>query len=285
MDPERPSSPKAGTKTPNKNRRTLTIVGTVAFVIFLAGVIFWGSALSSTSSVEDTEVATTLTPEEESAELYQQALAAIQSGETTEAATLLQKSVALDPDNTAAADALARISADRNSGGSSGSSGGSGASDSGDDDGDDPQPPADPDEGWEQQIEDLVAALPASVFGYELGVPTALGPDATVPADPVAGGPVVEVRRALYIVHDYETPEAAQNFVDNVAPSAFPENESDVTVNGVAGYFGTDGTRLAAVAFARGRYGFEVILTSNTGSPGALLDLAVEAAEAFPETP
>ena len=80
----------------SSKKRLWTILGTVAFVIFLAGVIFWGSALSSPDS-DSAQIDSNLTAEQESDELYRQALAALQSGETTEAATLLKKAVALDP--------------------------------------------------------------------------------------------------------------------------------------------------------------------------------------------
>ena len=58
-----------------------------------------------------------------------------------------------------------------------------------------------------------------------------------------------------------------------------------MTVGGVPAYFGTDGTQLASIAFTRGRYAFEVVLTADGASPKTLKALAIKAAEAFPDAP
>jgi hypothetical protein len=108
------------------------------------------------------------------------------------------------------------------------------------------------------------------------------GPDAQVPADPTRDGPSTVVRRALFSVHDRETPADAQAFVNNVTKTAFPENAAQVQVNGVDAYFGTDGARFATISYSRGRFVFEVIITAEDGAPGALVDVVIDAASAFP---
>ena len=77
---------------------------------------------------------------------------------------------------------------------------------------------------------------------------------------------------------------AAQKFLDGVSKGLYSKDPAVVTVRGVTGYFGTDGTRFATVAFRRGRYVFEVIVTSS-GPPADAKALAEKAAAAFPAAP
>jgi hypothetical protein len=69
-----------------------------------------------------------------------------------------------------------------------------------------------------------------------------------------------------------------------VSKGSFPKDGAVVNVRGTTGYFGTDGMRFASVAFRRGRYVFEVIVTSS-GPPAGVKALAEQAAAAFPASP
>ena len=248
-------------------------------VLVLSGVILGVSALSSPTQSADSvgEFSTG----DESTRLYEQALEALASNDETAAVILLQKAIALDSTNTAARDELTKIVGAR----------ASEQPKSGNDSEDMPESPdspddliENPDEGFTEAVEDLGALLPASLEGYEFGMVTVLGSDANVSADPTSSGPVDVVTRALFSVHDLQNPDAAKSFIASVTKVAFPENSADVTAGGVPAYFGTDGARFATVAFSRGRFAFEVILTTDSGAPGTLLDLSVVAAAAFPDS-
>jgi hypothetical protein len=51
---------------------------------------------------------------------------------------------------------------------------------------------------------------------------------------------------------------------------AYSRNVMHATTGSVTGIFGTDGSRLAAFRFARGRYVVEVVITARTGTPADL---------------
>ncbi len=254
-------------------------MGTVAFVVLLAGVIYWLAAFGSPSKSDNGNdpVAFQLSPEDESARLTEQGLDALASGDTSAAAEFFAKATSLDPANTQAQDELRRITATSSSGGTD-TNGGGDSGDGGNGGGGDTQT------GFMDPVSDMRKLLPKTIVGYELSLATALGPDATVSADPTEDGPSGTVIRALYSVHDAETEKAAQAYVTTVARTAFPQNGSDVTVDGAEGYFGTDGTRFASVSYVRGRFAFQVILTTDQGTPGSLFDFAVDAARAFPDS-
>lgn len=262
------------------SRRTLYIISSAVTVLVLAGVIFGVSALSDPAESQDTRVE--LSPGEQSMQLYEQALAALDAGDDDAAQELLQKAITMDPTNSDARNELTSIVESKlpgDSGDDPDPSAGEG--DSG---GDTPDSPADPNEGFLDAVDDLATLLPATAAGYDLGLNTVVGTDANVAGDPTDDGPKDVVTRALFSVHDFETVEKAQGFVTNVTKSAFPQNGADVTIDGVAGYFGTDGVRFATVAYSRGRFAFEVIITTDSVAPGALLDVAVDAATAFPDS-
>jgi len=267
------------------SRRTITILSAVATVIVLAGVIFGLSALSDPADPSGSSVQ--LSAADQSARLYGQGIEALESGDETAAASLFQKAVAVDPANSRARDELTKIVEARTPPSSNGGSNG-GSNDTDTDDSDDPadddEPIVDPDEGFTDPVADLGTLLPSAVDGYELGLVTVVDTDANVPGDPVAGGPTAVVTRALFSVHDFETVDKARAFVNSVSKTAFPENAAEVTVDGVPAYFGTDGVRFSTVSYSRGRYAFEVIVTTDSGAPGALLDVSVDAASAFPDS-
>ena len=259
-------------------RRTLYLLSAAATVLVLAGVILGISALSSPTRSADSVVE--FSTGDESTSLYEQALKALASNDETAAVILLQKAIALDSTNTAARDELTKIVGAR---ASEQSKSGNDSEDVGATDPPD-GPVGNPDEGFTEAVEDLGTLLPASLEGYEFGMVTEFGSDANVSADPTDSGPVDVITRVLFSVHDLQDPDTAKSFITSVTKVAFPENSAEVTVNGVPAYFGTDGARFATVAFSRGRFVFEVIVTTDSGAPGTLLDLSIVVASAFPDS-
>jgi hypothetical protein len=57
-----------------------------------------------------------------------------------------------------------------------------------------------------------------------------------------------------------------------------PANSSTTT-------FGSDGAHYAAVLFARGRFAYEVVMTSSRPDPSTLKTLGDQIADAFPAKP
>ncbi len=273
-EPKRPVSEQA--KRSHTRKRIKWVVGIAGTVLLMAGIMFGVWALTAPSEQTRSTVSA-VDAEEESRLLYEQALAALESDDASAAVELLEKAVAMDPLNTSA---RARLESLKNGGGTSSDSGGSSSGD-GNTPGDTPD---DPDEGFTDSVSDLVLLLPAEVEGYEMGAPLATDKDAQITAEASRrSGPGDRVRTSTFYAHDLGDTDSAKSFVTNQMHTAFPKNSAEVTVNGVDAYFGTDGERLAVVSFSRGRYAMEVIVAAQPGtSPGSLLDLAVEAAEAFP---
>ncbi len=263
-------------------------------VVVLAGVIFVGSALSDPGnstqapSVSSTNAATAA---------YEQGVAALAAGETTKAVTLLGKAVKLDPDNSEAKSALAEAKSRQGStGGTSGSgsndsagtgsesSGGSAGEGSGSDSGSETsetaeQPQID-DPVFFEEIEDMKALLPKSVDGFGLGTAAVSQGTAQVsgtPSDPA-------MSRAVWSVNDRESAKKAKSFVTDVSESLYKKDVAKVTIDGAHARFATDGTLFASVVYTRGRYVFEVVLTSTTRNPAELRSAAEAAAAAFPDS-
>ena len=126
--------------------------------------------------------------------------------------------------------------------------------------------PAEPkaeDPAFSKPTDDLAGLLPRFVDGYALGQKSALGDDATVSG--TANGSDLIGSRAQWSVHYRKTDRAAKSFVDKVSKSLYPKNAKTLQIDGSTAYFGTDGTRFATVVYVRGRYVFEVVLTSLDG--------------------
>ena len=125
----------------------------------------------------------------------------------------------------------------------------------------------------------MTRLLPTAFSGFTFGTPTADKSSGVVVASPSSGGGISHVQWSVY---DRTNASGAAKFITKVSKSLYGRNGSSVKLDGVKGYFGTDGQRLAAVSFARGRYVFEVVLTSSTGSPLTLKAKALQAAATFP---
>jgi len=268
--------------------RARSVLAGVASIAVLALVILGVSALSAPKSNRPLD--TNLSAVNDSDSIYGQALSALESGETTLAVTLLEKALELDPDNQRARSTLETVRRTRRAPG-----GAAAPSDDTADDGDTPPAPDDdptndgdgppvitPDDpAFENEIDDLGKLLPEEAEGYALGTQTVVEGDATVSGSP--NQPDLAASRAVWTVHDRKTPQSAKVFIERVSKSLHPQDAQSVVVDGVSGYFGTDGTRFATIAFVRGRYVFEVVLTSLDGKPAALRGETEKAASAFPD--
>jgi len=251
--------------------RSRGIIAGGAAVLLLTAVIVVGSALSSPP--EGRPLNTGLTTETSGEDIsYQRALLALESGDTTTAVTLLEQVVANDPTNQQAKQALVtarRANSQSRASGSTSSSTGTKS-----------QPATKEDPAFLKPTKNIVALLPRTAEGYGLGVKTAADDDATVSGRP---GPDMLGSRALWAVHYRGSEKAAAAFIEQVSKDLYPKDRTTVKIDGASAYFGTDGTRFATVAYVRGRYVFEVTLTTLDGTPSALRVEAEKAAKAFPD--
>jgi hypothetical protein len=277
------ASAKSGGRWSRMSGRAKMLLGVGATVVVLAGVILGVSAFSATDS---SETATTqLTDVQRSALAYQKGLAALEAGETTAAVAALKQAVELDPANQAAADALARAvrAASAGTGGDAGGPDESGDPEPGAEPEPEPQPEPEPeDSAFLKPVADLKVLLPVQADGFALGTPTGTEEAATLAGTP--NDPELIASRSLWTVHDRETPAGAAKFLTAVSKSLYAEDAATATIDGAKAYFGTDGTRFATMVYVRGRYVFEVVLTSLYTSPAELRTEAEDASAAFPDS-
>lgn len=247
--------------------RRAIILGVVG-VVALAAVVFVLAALAP-SDAPTPVTSSKITAEQGAAAFAADAQEALAAGRSTQAAELAARALALDPANEAAQEVMRSVTA-------------SAAPDD--------KPASTPDPGkkpvsgqadpFAATTADLTKLLPNAAPEYQLGAATTIKPDATVSGTPLSAG---TVSLAVWSVHDKGSEAAAKEFITKTSKVAYPTAGSSVTVGGVDGYFGTDGTRYASVSFARGRYAFEVVLTSTGPAPDTLRQAALNAAEAFPD--
>jgi hypothetical protein len=248
--------------------RTKAIIGSAATVVVLAAVFFVGWGLSSTKE-PPTVPTITLTPAQQSEGLYKQGLDALSSEETSTAVLFFKKALTVDPTNSAAQRALESATTKTTAAAATTTVA--------------PKKPA-PVDPFLKKVADIRKLLPDTLADYSLGSRESLGADASV-----AGSPNLNTSpatRVVWAVHDRGTAKAARAFLTNTTKELYGKDGASVTVAGYGGYFGTDGTRFASIAVPRGRYVFEVTLTSADGTtPAVLKALALQAAGAFPTAP
>lgn len=239
----------------------------VAGILVLAGVIFGATALSKPKSQPEVSAPSlpVVQPADQSKGFYDRAMEASASGDATSTRVLLEEALVKDPDNEAARRALAAMDAEV----------------------DEPAPTVVNNDAWLKSVSDLGKLLPASAASWKLGIKTVVKPDAVRSGEPaMLSTPSRTMRRVIFSVHDMKTETAALSFVTNVGKKSFPKNGASVVIGGSPGYFGTDGTRLAAVVFTRGRYAFEAVVTTNDGvAPLTAKDAVIALANRFPTTP
>jgi hypothetical protein len=262
--------------TGNRTRAALVAAGTI---VVLAGVILGVSALSAPKSSVTTSQ-TQLSPAEESELAYRKGMAALESGQTTEAVAQLEKAVRLDSGNSQASQALEDATQSDDSPSNSSDDDGTSSKP----DGKKPvkeEPPAKEDPAFLKATDNLKALLPTRLDGYSFGTPTVAEQDALIAATPAM--PSSPASRALWSVHDRGSAAEANKYIKNVSKAVYAKDPATVAIDGASAYFGTDGARFACVTYVRGRYVFEVVLTSLSGSPKQLKSDAQEASRAFPD--
>lgn len=140
-----------------------------------------------------------------------------------------------------------------------------------------------PADAYTRATSDLASLLPTSVAGYTGQQVETSTLSAILPLEPDRAGPVGSVSLAVITVFDKGTPAKAQAFVSS-SVRAYPRSGATVRVGMLSGRFGTDGSHLAALTLSRGRYAFEVVLTSAKGAPSGLKDWTIRTARAIPAT-
>jgi hypothetical protein len=221
--------------------------------------------------------------------LLSQAQVAQDSGDTTTAAELAARAYALDPTDTTAKALLASIerqkkqeAADATS--ASGLEEGSAATDGKRTAGGSIKTEGPWDEGWKVSVASVSAQLPAKFEGWLMGSVVDDRTDPSVFAEPKSRS--AQATRITWSVHESSSEKNADQFIRKTSEVLYPKSSFVQEVDGAPVYFGTDGARYATVAYVRGRYVFEVLLSAADGvKPGVLGDLAIDAAGAFPDSP
>jgi hypothetical protein len=262
----------------------------VGIVALSAAIIFGAWAFAEYGGDEtpsDGDSAVVLSLDDE----YEQARRAAEAGDTDEAVVMLERILTEDPGHARAAALLRQLNSADAAGNESASADDPGTQpdEPGDSPGDSPDDPGEPaddpaprdDSAYLVAVGDLDSLLPQLISGWQRGAPVATDVDATVPFTPTTSQ---AMSRALYTVHDRGSAEAAQAFIDRTSKVAYRENGATVNVGVVEGYFGTDGSRLATVAFTRGRFAFEVVVTVPGGDPASSKDAVVALAREFEAT-
>jgi hypothetical protein len=119
------------------------------------------------------------------------------------------------------------------------------------------------------RIADLASVVPASFAGYDMRSVEKSSDELIIPLQPNSSGPKDTVSLAVVSISDKGSAAKAASFVTGM-DKIYPQNVMHAVAGSVTGVFGTDGTRLAAFRFARGRYVVEVTVTALSGSPAEL---------------
>jgi hypothetical protein len=249
MPENRPPRSRASRRKPRRAVRLIVTAVALGLLVVAVSVV-----VSIVTSGPATPPGSTSTAAAGQAD-YDAALAAVAAGETTKAADLLAAAAAAG--NDAAQTKLDEIEKGT-------------------------KPPAA--DAYTKAAADVGVFLPASMPGYDMSLVETSAASAIVSAQPSIGGASQgKVQIIVLTVLDKDTPEGAVAWLTRF-PEGYPKNAADVTVGSLAGRFGTDGLHLAAVAFVRGRYAFEVVTTAAKGKPIDLKALTVEAAATFAAT-
>ncbi len=253
------------------------VLGAVITVVLATAVILGVSALgpSSTDPANDTLSDAHIA----SLDLLTEAERAEAAGDTQGAIELLENALIANPENSEASDLLTRLKMEQEDPVAPTDSGAPDNSTPAKD----PAPPVDdPNEGFTEPVDDLSVLMPDAVEKWRMDPVFSTQRDADA-----SGDPTFEIEdlasRIIVSVHDRGSVEDARDFIENTSKNAYGDRGKTVTVDGVPAYFGTNGSAFATCAYARGRYVFEIIMTSANGAPVMLEELAINAASAFPD--
>jgi hypothetical protein len=248
--------------------RARVLLNGAVTVVALALIIVGLWAFTSPKKTPEVVPTVQLSPAQQSAQAYSEGIKALSAEQTGTAVTLMEKALKIDPTNSDAKKALDRLKKLTPV--------------------DSPSTPrtvpskvtAAPGV-WSKKLA-LKSLLPTAFPGYSVGGAEQGGPsDANVSAtSDQAGSPVANI---LWTVHDLATSSKANAFLASVSKKLYSKNAAQVRVNDVTAYFGTDGRRFATVAYVRGRYAFEVVVTAD--APAGARGSASAAAAAFATNP
>lgn len=276
---DKPSAQKA-TDTPSRTRELLASnLFRVGIVLLAAAIIFsaWAFAEYGREDAPSEDSGITLTLDDE----YERARQLAESGDTDAAIEILERVLAEDPNHARAAALLSQLQ----NGDAASPTPAGGATDP-QQPNDTPEPPADEpeprdDTAYLVAIGDLDVLLPQVISGWQRGTTEKTEADATVSFSASLPGPA---SRALYAVHDRGSADGALKFIEDTSKVVYRSDGASVRVGAVDGYFGTDGNRLATIAFARGRFAFEVVVTVSEGAPASARDVTMVLAREFEAT-
>lgn len=254
--------------------RMKALLGGAGTIAVLAAIILGLWAFTSPKS--PTVPTITVSPQQRSQQAFKDGQAALSKDQTSTAAELFQNAVTIDPNNTAAKDALAALK----NGGSS-SSGSTTTQSPGSSSTATKTPVAAASLAWTQKL-DIGKLLPKSFADYILGSIDTVGADSVVTGSPAKKG--ATVTSIVWAVHDRATAAGASAFISKVSKTLYTHDAATIKVNDVSAYFGTDGKQFATVSFVRGRYVFEVVITS-TQAPVNEKTFAGQTAAAFATAP
>lgn len=234
----------------------------IATVVGLALIIVGVAAISKPKapSGEPSRTDSTLTDQQ----TYDQAQQLLGSGETTKAVVLLKKAAASDANGKSAV-LLTKVEQEKSTSSST-------LSDTSSDTDTTTATPA-------TEPSSTEAALPAYVSGWALAAPEVDVLASSVGLDPL--DPALPASHAIMTVFKRDSATAAKAYIVDVSKSVYTQNAATVSVAGVKGYFGTNGNNLATLSFAKGRYVYEVIVSSISGTPTKLKPLAKTLAAKF----
>lgn len=252
-----------------RDKRVWWTAGTVAV---LAAVILVVAAISAPkqSALETKKPS----PEIQAESLAKQAETALSNGETSTAVALAEQALEEDTQNQTAKRVIEQAESPQqnqtttNNGDSS----------------DETSTPVAQDQAYSKAVADMTTLLPVSVKDWSKGTVVKQKSEALVTFEPNSGNAAGRSTvRALVIAHDRGTSAKAQAFITKVDKRVYTKDKTSVDLGAVNAYFASDGTKLAVVAFARGRYAFEVILTAQPRvKPGTLKEAAVVVASRLP---
>jgi hypothetical protein len=120
--------------------------------------------------------------------------------------------------------------------------------------------------------------LPVTVAGMDTLRTVGDAASAQTAFEPQGRSPVNLVTATVF---DRKTAAGAQKFLTGVTKRVYSKSGTTVNVAGHPGWFGTDGDRLATIAFTNGRYVYEVIVSVPGGNPAAQRAVADRVAVSF----
>lgn len=257
--------------------RRMAIMSGAVTVLVLAAVVFLIMALGAPRRPSDDATRA------QAATYIDQANSALESGNTTLAASFAAKAVELDSGNAAAVAVVRKVreaqkKASASAGSGSSGSGTGSASETPTSDAPNPEAPPIDDSAFEKKIASKVILLPTQFAGFSLGDAAVTDAEAQVSATPEAAKS--SAKQIIWTVHEMGSAAKAQAFVDKTSKELYSKDAKTVTVDGASTYVGTDGTRYATASYVRGIYVFEILIAGDV-DPAQNLGLAVDAALAF----